>query len=40
MLWKKMSPFLVKGAAALVNERLGRDDLPDILQFEFNSLVY
>jgi len=32
--WKEISPFLVKGAAAAVNERLGRGDLPDILQMK------
>ena len=32
--WKEMSPFLVKGAAAAVNERLGRGDVPDILQLQ------
>jgi hypothetical protein len=37
-LWEEMSPFLVKGVPAAVNERLGRGDLPDILQLEFNSL--
>ena len=36
--WADMSPFLVKGAAAAVNERLGRGDLPDILQLEFYRL--
>ena len=36
--WEEMSPFLVKGAAAAVNERLGRGDLPDILQLQFNRL--
>jgi hypothetical protein len=35
--WKDMSPFLVKGAAAAVNERLGRGDLPDILQLRIFS---
>ena len=37
-LWKEASPFLVKGAAAAVNERLGRGDLPDILQLLVNRL--
>ena len=36
--WKETSPFLVKGAAAAVNERLGRGDLPDVLQLQLNSL--
>ena len=38
VLWKEMSQFLVKGAAAAINERLRRGDLPDILQLEFWSL--
>jgi hypothetical protein len=33
-----MSPFMVKGAAAAVNERLGCGDVPDILQLEFYGL--
>jgi hypothetical protein len=37
-LWKELSPFLVKGAAAAVNERLGCGDLPDILQLRIFSL--
>jgi hypothetical protein len=37
-VWKEMSPFMVKGAAAVVNERLGRGDVPDILQLEFYGL--
>jgi hypothetical protein len=36
--WKEMSPFLVKGAAAAVNERLGRGDVPDILQLRVYDL--
>jgi hypothetical protein len=36
--WKEMSPFLVKGAVAAVNERIGRDDVPDILQLRGFSL--
>ena len=36
--WKEMSPFLVKGAAAAVNERLGRGDVPDVLQLQIYSL--
>ena len=36
--WNEMSPFLVKGAAAAVNERLGRGDVPDILQLQFSRL--
>ncbi len=36
--WEEMSPFLVKGAAAAVNERLGRGDVPDILQLRGFSL--
>ena len=37
-LCREVSPFLVKGAAAAVNERLGRGDLPDILQLKMYSL--
>jgi hypothetical protein len=37
-VWKETSPFLVKGAAAAVNERLGRGDVPDILQLQAYSL--
>ena len=37
-VWKETSPFLVKGAAAAVNERLRRGDLPDILQLQVSSL--
>jgi hypothetical protein len=37
-LWTETSLFLVKGAAAAVNERLGRNDLPDILQLKLSSL--
>jgi hypothetical protein len=37
-LWKEVSPFMVRGAAAAVNERLGRGDLPDILPLRMNSL--
>jgi hypothetical protein len=37
-LWTEVSPFLVKGAAAAVNERLGRGGLPDILQLKLYSL--
>ena len=37
-LWKEVSPFLVKGAAAAVNERLARGDVPDILHLRMNSL--
>lgn len=36
--WEEMSPFLVKGAAAAVNERLGRGDVPDILRLTVNRL--
>ena len=38
VLWKEVSPFLVTGAAAAVNERLGRGDVPDILQLKMYSL--
>jgi hypothetical protein len=38
VFWKEASPFLVKGAAAAVNERLERGDVPDILQLQLNSL--
>ncbi len=37
-LWKEVSPFLVKGAVAAVDERLERDDLPDILSLKMYSL--
>lgn len=37
-LWVETSPFLVTGAAAAVDERLRRRDLPDILETRFNSL--
>lgn len=36
--WAESSPFLVKGAAAAVNERLERGDLPDILKLQLFSL--
>ena len=36
--WREMSPFVVKSAAAAVNERLGRGDVPDILQLRAYSL--
>lgn len=36
--WKEMSPLMVKGAAAAVNERLGRGDVPDILELQMYSL--
>jgi hypothetical protein len=36
-LWKEMSSFLAKGAPAAVNERLGRGDVPDILQLRLFS---
>ena len=36
--WKDMSPFLVKGAAAAVDERLAHGDVPDLLRHEFYSL--
>ena len=37
-VWAESSPFLVKGAAAAVNERLERGDLPDILKLQLFSL--
>jgi hypothetical protein len=37
-VWKEMSSFMVKGAVAAVNERLGRGDVPDLLQLQFYSL--
>lgn len=36
--WKEMSPFLVKGAVAAINERLARGNLPDILQLPLYSV--
>jgi len=38
VFWKEMSPFLVKGAVAAINERFARGDLPDILQLPLYSI--